>query len=158
MHQVRLLVNKKLLVLTTSIRLNEETKEPIPAIERYNGVYFRVLRKYLREGRLRNTDILIVSERYGLIWSDDKIPFYEIQGRMGFLNLDEKAIERLRQENLQKLEKILDRYSEIYVNVGKEYMRLIKGFEKLASGRIIYASGSFGAKAAHMKEWILSRT
>ena len=152
------MANKKLVILTTSVRLDEETKEPIPALERYNGVYFRVLKKYLREGRFRDTDILIVSEKYGLIWSDDKIPLYEIHGKMGSLTLDEKAIEKLRQENLKKLEKILDRYSEIYVNVGKEYMKLIKGFEKLASGRIIHAKGSLGAKATHMKQWILSRT
>ena len=146
------------MILTTSVRLNEQTKEPIPALKRYNGVYFRVLRKYLREGRLKDTDILIVSERYGLIWSNDKIPLYEIHGKMGFLSIDKKAIEKLRQENLKELKKILDRYSEIYVNVGKEYMKLIKGLEKLASGRIIYAKGSLGAKATHMKEWILSRT
>lgn len=152
------MANKKLVILTSSVRLNEEVKDPIPAIERYNGVYFRVLRKHLREGKLRDTDILILSERYGLIWSDDKIPLYEIHGKMGFLSLDEKDIEKMRQENLKILKNILDRYSEIYVNVGKEYMKLIKGFERLASGRITYAKGSLGAKAAHMKEWILSKT
>lgn len=142
--------------MATSYRLDEQIKEPIPAIERYDGVYFRTLRKYLREGKLSDTDILIVSEKYGLIWSEDKIPIVKPHGRMGSLSLDEKAIEKLRQENLEKLKKITKKYSEIYVNIGREYMRLIKGFEKFTSCKIVYASGSLGVKAAHMKEWILS--
>jgi len=126
--------------------------------ERYDGAYFRVLRKGLKEGRIRDIDILIVSERNGLIWSNDKIPLYEIKGKIRSLTLDEKNIEKKRQGNLQKLKKILGRYSEIYVNVGREYMRLINGFERLTSGEIVYALGTYGEKAAHMKEWISSRT
>ena len=151
--------DRKLLILTTSFRRNEEITEPIPAIERYDGVYFKILRKYLREGKLKDTDILIVTEKHGLIWSNDNVSFYKVQSKMGFLSLDEKSIEKLRHENLQRIKEILSqhRYSEIYVNVGKEYMKLIKGFEEFVSCKLTYAVGGLGKKASHMKNWILSR-
>lgn len=130
----------------------------MPAIERFDGVYFRLLRKYIREGNLRNADILIVSEKFGLIWAKDKIPYYEVQGKIGALNLDNKTIEELRQKNLQKLKKIVNRYSEIYVNVGREYLKLIEGFEKFTTSKVTYASGKgLGPKALHMKQWIMSQ-
>jgi cytoplasmic iron level regulating protein YaaA (DUF328/UPF0246 family) len=130
----------------------------MPAIKRFDGVYFRLLRKCLRERKLRNVDILIVSEKFGLIWSKDKIPYYEVQGKMGALNLDKNTLEKIRQENLQKLKKIVNRYSEIYVNVGREYLKLIEGFEKFATSKVTYSSGKgLGPKALHMKQWITSQ-
>lgn len=151
---------RKLLILTTSFKRNEEITDPIRAIERYDGVYFKILRKHLREGKLKNTDILIVTEKRGLIWSNDKVPLYKIGGKMGFLSLDEKTIEKLRHKNLKKIGEILsqNRYSEIYVNVGKQYMKLIEGFEEFAPCKLTYAKGGLGEKATHMRDWILSRT
>jgi len=152
------LSSRKLIIITTSYRLNKENTEPIPAIERFDGVYFRLLRKHIREGRLRNVDILIVSEKFGLIWAKDKVPYYEVHGKMGSLSLDKKTTEKIRKENLQKLKKIVNRYSEIYVNVGREYLKLIEGFEKFTTSKVTYASGKgLGPKASHMKEWITSQ-
>lgn len=151
-------MDKKLILITTSYRLNKEIKEPIPAIERFDGVYFRILKKYIREGKLRNVDILIVSEKYGLIWAKDKVPYYDIHGKMGSLSLSKKSIEKIRQQNLQKLKQIVNRYSEIYVNVGREFLKLIRGFEKFTTCKVTYATGrGLGPKALHMKEWILSQ-
>jgi queuine/archaeosine tRNA-ribosyltransferase len=52
----------------------------LPAIERYDGVHFRVLRKAKREGYWpRNLEVLIVSAKYGLLELDPKaIPYGEI--------------------------------------------------------------------------------
>jgi len=152
------MTNKKLIIITTSYRINKERKEPISAIDRCDGVYFRLLRKYIREEKLRNVDILIVSEKFGLIWAKDKIPYYEVHGKMGSLSLEKKAMEDLRQQNLQKLKEVVNRYSEIYVNVGREYMKLIEGFEKFTTRKITYSVGKgLGPKALHMKEWIISQ-
>jgi len=147
---------KKLIIVSASSSRKRESKEPIPAIERYNGIYFRTLRKYLREGKLRNTDILINSKKFGLIRSNKKIPYYEPSpGNWGSLGLNKETVDRIRKKNLHKLKKLVNAYSEIYVNVGREYMKLIEGFENFTSCKIIYATGrGLGPKALHMKEWI----
>jgi len=147
---------KKLIILTSSYRMDDR-KELLPAIERYDGVYFRLLRKYMREGRLSNVDILILTERYGLISARKKIPFYIVRGKIGELSLNEEEIRRIRLDNLKKLKKISQKYSEIYINVGKQYLKLIEGIESISKCKITYATGNgLGAKATHMKNWILS--
>lgn len=151
------LTKRKLIIVTTSYRVSDE-KSPIPAIERYDGVYFRLLKKYKREGKLRNIDILILSERDGLIWTSKRVPYYKPRGIIGALSLDEKSIEILRKENVERLEKITKRYTEAYVNVGRQYMKLLEGIENLSFPKITYSKGNgLGAKAAHMKNWILSQ-
>jgi len=150
------LTNKKLMIISASSRLIKEPTKPLPAIERYDGVYFRVLRKSLREGKLRNIDILVLSEKFGLVWASNKIPFHEPHpGAWGSLSLSKKDMNKLRKENLQKVKKIITRYSEIYVNVGRKYFKLIEGFEKFTTCQITYAIGKgLGPKASHMKEWV----
>ena len=50
----------------------------LPAIERYDGVNFRVLRKARREGYWpENLDVLILSAKYGLLKPDTLIEDYD---------------------------------------------------------------------------------
>ena len=146
------------IVVAASQRRKQEPKDPIPAIDRFCGVYFRILTKYLHEGKLDNTDILIVSQDFGVLQAQDKIPYREPTKTIGF---DKENTERLRKSNLESLENIFKekKYTEIYVNLGKEFSKLIEGFENLTSAKVIYASGpGLGPKAQHMKEYILSLT
>jgi len=66
----------------------------------------------------------------------------------------------LQKKNLQKLKRILSEknYEEIYVNVGRKYLKSIQGFEKFTSAQITYARGVLGQKATHMKQWLQERT
>jgi len=153
------LPERKLVIVSASSSIRKEPDEAIPAIERYNGIYFRVLRKYLPKRNLSNIDVLIVSEKLGLVWSDDKITYHVPHaGKWGSLSLDDVSIRKLRTENLEKLRKIVNRYSEIYVNVGVKYLRLIEGFEKITTCKVTYATGrGLGPKAVHMKQWLISQ-
>ena len=48
------------------------------------------------------------------------------------------------------------KYSEVYVNVGKELHSIIEGIEGVLSCRIVYAEGNgIGPKVAHMKNWMV---
>ena len=148
---------RKLIIVSASSRLREKPTEPIPAIQRYDGIFFRVLRKLLRDGKLREFDILIVSEKYGLLSHKDKISHHAAHpGPWGSLSLDEKAVNGIRKENLKKLKKIVNKYSEIYVNLGREYMKLIGGFEEFTRSKITFGVGTgLIPKAAHMRECVL---
>ncbi|SKB15099.1 hypothetical protein PL11201_690120 [Planktothrix sp. PCC 11201] len=51
--------------------------EFLPAIERYNGVAFRVVRKFLQEQTTDYLDIFILSAKFGLIPAYQLIPNYD---------------------------------------------------------------------------------
>ena len=153
------MAKKKLVIVSASSRIKKEPKHPILAIERYDGMVFRILRKCLREGKLGNIDVLILTEKHGLIWSNDPIPYYEPYPAVwGTLSLNKNAIRKLREDNREKLKQIVNHYSEIYVNIGVKFAKLIEGFENFTTCKITHATGKgFGLKGAHMKEWILSQ-
>ena len=47
-------------------------------------------------------------------------------------------------------------YEEIFVNIGKNYLLTLDGFDDNAPNKInvIYASGRIGERAKQMKEWL----
>lgn len=52
----------------------------LPALERYDGIFFRILRKARREGHWPdNLDILILSAKYGLLELDTAIENYDLR-------------------------------------------------------------------------------
>lgn len=151
---------KKLIIISGSTRLIKEPAEPIPAIQRFDGVFIRLVRKYQKQ--LRDFDILILSPVYGLIKAEQKIGFKEpIHGSWRELNLSEDDISKLRESSLSTFQKLLAKrqYDEIYVNVGKSMLKTIEGFEEIApqTVKITYSQGpGIGPKMAHMKNWIES--
>jgi hypothetical protein len=152
---------RRLIILSGSTRVFKEPVDPIPAIQRFDGVLIRLVRKYHKQ--LRDFDILILSPVYGLIKAEEKIGFIEpIQGSWRKLNLSEGEISKLREASLSTLQKLLKKkqYDEIYINVGRNLLKTIEGFDKIVpqTVRITYAQGpGIGPKMAHMKNWIESQ-
>lgn len=151
---------RRLIIVSESLRRLKEPSEPIPALDRFDGIYFRIIKKYRRKGKLQDTDCIIVSKSFGIICQNEKISYYKPDhiDTIGYLNMNKNQIKKLRGKNLAKFKEIFDKnkYSEIFVNVGKRFMELIEGFEKLTSAKIIYASGpGLGPKAQHLKRWII---
>ncbi len=55
-----------------------EVSEPLPAVERYDGPTYRILRKMRREGfTLKNLDVLIISAKHGLLACQQPIENYD---------------------------------------------------------------------------------
>jgi hypothetical protein len=67
---------RRLLILACSQRKNPASGI-LPAIDRYDGPAFRVLRKFLREVPGKVPAVLILSAKYGLIDSAMGIPDYD---------------------------------------------------------------------------------
>ena len=147
--------SRRLIILSASQRRSTDP-QPLPAIERYQGVFFRVVKKYLRQGKLKNADIIIVSERYGVLQADEEVPYHTpFQGK---LTLSKQMLEEINQKNLAKLKSIFSktRYSEIIVVCGREFQELIKGFEELTDAKVVLCKGRGpGPKAQNLKQWIL---
>ncbi len=152
---------KRLIMLAASARMKSEPKEPIPAIERYTGVFFRVLNKHLDKKLLSDTDIIIISSKLGVIKADERVPYIQpTKSHWGILDIKSNLLNDARSRNLERLRELTrdKEYDEVYVNVGKQYLLLIEGFEKIIKHKkIIMAQGAgLGPKARHMKEWLMS--
>jgi len=125
----------------------------LPAIERYDGVNFQVLRKAWREGYWpENLDVLILSAKYGLLKPETKIEDYDLK------------ITRQRAAQLQPLVslELADRveavyYDKIFINLGRDYVSALAGWEEALEQdtTVVYASGGIGQRAAQMRQWLI---
>jgi len=140
-----------LLVLGCSQRKRPDAGR-LPALERYDGVNYRVLRKLERErGLPGNLDIVILSAKYGLIAGSTGIEDYDLR-----LTPDRAAA--LSSIVAQRLDEQVcsANYLQIFINLGKDYMPALAGCISLSRAelQLIYARGGIGEKMAQMKEWL----
>lgn len=123
----------------------------LPAIERYDGVNFRVLHKAKREGYLLgNLDILILSAKYGLIEANTQIANYEQR-------MDSGRAKALKKQVVQMLRNYAGQrnYHEIYVDLGKDYLDAAEKLEAIfENSTIIFAEGRIGERLSKLKHWL----
>jgi len=126
----------------------------LPAIERYDGINYRVIKKLQREGNFPDDlDIGIISAKYGFLTSDIPIDYYNQK------MTKERAFELESRVSTEVNEFLQNNgYSKIFINLGKEYRLALNGFDEAlpSNMEIIYAKGAIGQKASQMKEWLLS--
>jgi len=148
---------RKLLIISASSKMTRQTESPIPAIERYDGLLVRVVKKALKEKDHGDIEVLLLSPVLGLVEAKDEIPYHEpLPGCWKKPNLTEKEINSIREKNTAKLQFLLKsrQYAEIYINVGK-VLRQLLDLRLFSGSKIIFAEGPGpGPKAAHMKSWI----
>jgi len=141
-------MGKYLLILACS---DEKKKDPelLPAIERYDGYFFKIIKKMMRRGEFPSSvDILILSAEYGLIEPSTPIRYYDRR-------MNKKRALELRPKVMEKLKEIVKNYDEIFVCLGKDYLECIKGIENFAN--VKYADGKIGEKGKLLKEWLKSK-
>jgi cytoplasmic iron level regulating protein YaaA (DUF328/UPF0246 family) len=124
----------------------------LPAIERYDGVNFRVLRKAKREGYWpENLDVLILSAKYGLLKPDALIEYYDLQ-------MTRNRALALQPQVSTELDIYLAQtdYREIFINLGQTYLIALASSEEIPrlAERMIYATGGIGGKMSQMKQWL----
>ena len=128
----------------------------LPAIERYDGVHCRVLRKAQREGYWpANLDVLIISAKSGLLELNTAIEHYDLRMTL-------KQAMRIRPLVLPMLaERIKSTtYTEIFLNVGKTYHSLLEGWNVglSCSTRVVCAKDGIGQRARQMRSWLIEKT
>jgi len=136
-----------LLILACSQRKNQG-RSPAPAIHLYDGVNFRVLRKFLLErGWPPGLQIKILSAKYGLIDATTLIESYDQR-------LDKYSARNLNNRTLAQLRE-LPSPSSIFANLGKDYLPAVSGIEKaFPASRLTFAQGPIGTKMKAMKQWL----
>jgi hypothetical protein len=144
-----------LLIVTCSQR-KRSTPDLLPAIERYDGVYFRVLRKARREGYWpEHLDVLIVSAKYGLLDLDIAIENYDLRMTLKQAMQLKPLVAPILAEQVESRT-----YAEVFLNVSKIYCMVLKGWNvRLSSDTtVIYASGRIGQRARQMRNWLREKT
>ncbi len=141
----------RLLILSCSQR-KAPAKGCLPAIDRYDGPAFRVLRKYLRENLPEAPTVLILSAKYGLIEADRRIPPYDRR-------LSRTSAERLRPQVLETVRRILRSrpWRSVGVCAGKEYRSTLNGLAELlpADVRLDLLAGGLGKRLAALRDWLV---
>ncbi len=134
-------------------RTKVDTSERLPAIQRYNGPAYRVIRRFLREAPAagESLDIFILSAEFGLITADTKIPAYD---RL----MTESRADELRSQVLTTVQdKIgLQPYSEIFLSMGKTYLRALVGINDLVHDGtdVVVSNEASGRQLTELKQWL----
>ena len=136
-----------LLLVACSARKRAEPTNPVPALERYDGVLFRVVRKWLRQTPSAPPDVLIISAKFGLIDSTMPIPDYDQR-------MTVKRATELSPQVRGGLRSILARhtYQSIFVNMGRDYLVTVAEITELSIAT--WAYGGIGQRAQQLKAWL----
>jgi hypothetical protein len=140
---------RRLLILPCS-KAKARTAELLPAIERYQGPFFRLVNRVAYPNSL---DVMILSAKYGLIPANTRIEYYD-------LKMDDSRALELQARVLQELIRQLDCYcyDEIFINLGRQYMKALNGVHDYIpeTTKLIIAEGRIGQRLKQMKEWLTS--
>jgi hypothetical protein len=136
-----------LLLLGCSSR-KRDIKGKLPALELYDGVNFRVLRKFLNSrGWPPGLCIKILSAKHGLI---DAVKLIENYNQ----RLDIASARKKNKQTLQRLRKT-GKFESVFVNLGQDYLPAIHGIDSLfGKERVVCPEGGIGRKMARMKRWL----
>lgn len=138
------------LILACSRRKRQEPAK-IPALTRYEGPTFQVLRRYLRSQPADPPDIWILSSEFGLIPADWPIPDYDYE-------MTAQRAEELRAVILERFRPLWERkpYTELFVCAARHYLHALEPCLTPLQGKVTlrHAHGSIGGRAAQLHDWL----
>jgi uncharacterized protein DUF6884 len=140
----------RLLILSCSQRKRPD-EQLLPALERYDGPAFRVLRRFLREKPSEAPDVLILSAEHGLISQDTPIAVYDRK-------MTPARAHELRPLVLTDLNRLTNSRlsSEILVFAGKQYLPALIADDAspLSRATVRVCAGALGRKLADLHDWL----
>jgi hypothetical protein len=139
------------LVIIGCSQRKRQTSRILPAIDRYDGPVFRVLRKHSREAPEAAAAACILSARFGLIHGKAKIPRYDLQ----LSRVDPAQLRRRVKKQLARALKEI-RPKRLFVSVGTHYWPLLRDAleHEVAPERLVVAIGGIGGRASQLSHWL----
>lgn len=140
-----------LLILKCSSR-KRDAAAPMPAIERYDGPMWQVLRSYLREhpGAIGGLDVFGLSAEFGLFPASEQIPWYE-------RTMDPDRAHELQPQVMECFQSLMARgYERLCLGVSKRYLRALAGWEQAVpdSLHVMITDGPAGVKLGQLRAWL----
>jgi hypothetical protein len=141
---------KRLLILACSSRKRSD-QGLLPAIQRYDGPSFRVLRKYLRSVSDEDLKVLIISAEFGLIADREPIPDYD-----RFMNTQRTL--QLRPKVVNQFGKVMSEIApaSMMISAGQTYMRAMPDLQAIRARGVVVkvADGPPGKKLSGLHDWL----
>ncbi len=122
----------------------------LPAVDRYNGPAFQVLRRFLRESPSEAPDILILSAEHGLIPYDLPIAAYDRK-------MTPTRARELRPLVLAELDRVTTHRSspDTLIFAGKHYLPALNlGASPPRNAATKVCAGALGRKLAELHDWL----
>lgn len=140
---------RRLLLLACSQRKCPDAGD-LPAIERYDGPAYRVLRRYTQTNPQRTPDIYVLSAKFGLIRGDTPTPVYDFRMTpQRAQELSEEVAAELRALDVRR------RYQSVFIHAGALYRQALSAdTASLPQNRLTLATGSQGVQLAQLKSWL----
>jgi hypothetical protein len=139
-------------ILSCSQRKND-CPALLPAIERYDGPLFRVLRRHAKQAPSDTLRVLIVSSEFGLIASDTLITRYD-----RVMTDDRALVLRSQLPAVFRIAASAEPLNEVFVSLSGPYLKALEPcWDSLpADISISFAQGSIGGRASQMTRWLES--
>lgn len=139
-----------LLIQSCSATKNK-VETPVPALELYDGYFFRIIKKAVRAGRFeRGIDILIISAKHGVVEPDDEITYYD--QRMNTeraAELNDAVVDTIAEKTVE------NQYEKVWINLGKDYLPAVDGIEHAVDAPVMYIDGDgIGMKGKRLKHLV----
>lgn len=142
---------QRLLILSCSQRKNT-SQEQLPAIERYSGPLFFVLRRFLREcpSEAEQLDVYILSASYGLIPADFQTEFYDQKMNVA------RVVELQHQIKTTFSGILRKNYTSICFVLGKTYQKAFEDLQYMIPvlTRSVFTHGVIGKRQTQLKRWL----
>jgi len=149
--------HKRLLILSCSQRKSHK-EGLLPAIERYDGPLFRILRRYRKTQDTRNREAepslstYILSAEFGLISAEYPIPYYDCC-------MTRHRAQILHPVVVDKLKNLLTggcRFQELFICLGQAYWPALEGWEAFVRRdmAVHVAWGAIGMRQSQLYEWL----
>jgi hypothetical protein len=127
------------------------TSTRVAAIERYDGVAFRVVKRLQRIGRFpEDVDLIILSAKHGLISQDEPIQDYDVRMTA---SLARQQVE----QNHAFLRKLIRNsgYREVFISAGQAYVPALQPFQAWKKRiPVTLNRGRIGIQLKTLKNWL----
>lgn len=144
--------SRRLLILSCS-QSKIQGSTLLPALARYDGPKFRLVRKFQRDcvAEASLLDIYVLSAKYGLIPASKPIQFYDRR-------LSHARIAVLMSKVRISLKSIFDckTYSHIFLCMGRDYHALLRGIEHMVdpSVALFRSKATQGRMLSELYDWL----
>jgi hypothetical protein len=124
---------------------------PVPALDLYDGYFFRIINKALRADQFRpGLDIIIISAKRGVVEPDEEIGYYDQR-------MDTERAKELNDEVVNTIASHVteDGYEKVWINLGKDYLPAVDGVEDAVDVPVDYIEGcGIGMKGKQLKHLV----
>lgn len=139
------------LLIQSCSATKQNVETPVPALDLYDGYFFRIINKALRADQFQpGLDIIIISAKHGVVEPDEEIGYYDRR-------MDTERAKSLNDEVVNKIVSNVaeEGYEKVWINLGKDYLPAVEGVEDAVDVPVDYIEGSgIGMKGKQLKHLV----